>query len=283
MRTQRQLLTVLAVLLGAAVVVLPAAAGSETTPTIQAVNSGAYYHYWSPAQVFVSPGAVVSFSNPYTETHHGLKFTGGPATPSCTGIPPAAGEATGALNWHGECTFSTPGTYSFVCTVHPGEMKGTVTVNANGSTTTTTTTTQPPSPEGGSTPSTANGSGPGATTGSPLAGSASQALRLAFNQHGNSVHGSVKVSQAGAGGRLEIDLLAKGASIARRAHPAQLPVGRLVHSSLRAGTISFAVPLSARAKRALARHGRLALSVKIVLTPANGSAVTIARSVVLHA
>jgi plastocyanin len=285
MPMRRQLLVPLVGLLGAAVVVLPAAAGSETTPAIQAENvgEGVYgtTHRWSPATINVSPGGVVSFSNPYATTPHGLKFTG--ATPSCTGIPAAAGQATGATNWHGECTFSTPGTYSFICTVHPAEMKGTVTVTANGTTTTTIT----PSPTPGGTLTTAspttNESGPGAATGSPLAGSASQAVKLAFSQKGKSVHGSVEVSQAGAGGRLEVDLLAKGASLASGAHLAQLRAGRLVRSSLRAGTVSFTVPLSAKAKRALARHGRLALGVKIVLKPATGSAVTITRSVVLHA
>ncbi len=266
-------------MLGAAVVVLPAAAGSETTPSVQAVNSGIYYHYWSPALLTVSTGGVVTFSNPYTETAHGLKFTG--ETPICTGIPAAAGQAIGATNWHGECTFSTPGTYPFICTVHPEEMKGTVTVTANG----TTTITPSPTPGGipTTTSPTTNEPGPGATTGSPLAGSASQAVKLALSQKGKSVHGSVEVSQAGAGGRLEVDLLAKGASLASGAHLAQLRVGRLVRSSLRAGTVSFAVPLSAKAKRALARHGRLALGVKIVLEPATGSAVRITRSVLLRA
>jgi plastocyanin len=281
MATRRHFLAPLAAMLAVGVVVLPAAAGSEATPAIQAVNYGVYSHYWLPAQVTVSAGGVVKFSNPYAETAHGLKFTG--ATPSCTGIPPAAGLAAGATNWHGECTFGAPGTYSFICTVHPEEMKGTVTVSAGGTTIVTSTPSAAPGATPTATGPATNESGPGATSGSPLAGSASQAVRLAFSQRGRSVHGSVRISQAGAGGRLEVDLLAKAASLASGAHRAQLPAGRLVRSSLRAGTFSFAVPLSARAKRALARRGRLALSVKVVLTPASGSAVTIARSVVLHA
>ena len=31
--------------------------------------------------------------------------------------------------WSGECTFSAPGTYSFVCTAHRTEMTGTVVVH----------------------------------------------------------------------------------------------------------------------------------------------------------
>jgi hypothetical protein len=97
------------------------------------------------------------------------------------------------------------------------------------------------------------------------------------------VHGSVAVSQAGAGGRLEVELLARNASLASAPRPAQVQVGRLVRSSLRAGTATFTVTLDAKARHALRIHGHLALTVKIVLTPQRGSAVTITRSVVLHA
>jgi plastocyanin len=291
---RRRLLFPLAGVLGAAVVVLPAVAGSETNPTITAVNSGGGYygeqHAWSPARATVSAGGVVTLSNP-TTVAHGVEWRpGAPAMPSCTGgIPVGATPAASGANWSGTCTFAKPGTYTFYCTVHGPEMTGTITVNANG-TTTTTTTTQPPSPGGGSTttPTTSSEYGSGTTpgssgsSGSPLAGSASQAVKLAASQHGKSVSGSLKVSHAGAGARLEVDLLAKSGSLATAGHSAQVRVGRLVRSPLRAGKVSFTVPLSAKAKRALGRHRRLALTVKIRLTPTRGSAVTITRSVVLH-
>jgi plastocyanin len=283
MGIRRRLLAPLVALLGAAVVVLPAAAGSETTPAIQAVNYG-YYHYWSPPQATVLAGGAVTLSNP-SEVKHGVEWRTGPATPSCAaGVPVGTAPANSGVKWSGTCTFPTAGTYTFWCTVHGSEMSATVTVNPNGTTTTTSTTsTQAPSPAGGSPPTAGNEPGSGATSGSPLAGGASQAVKLASSQHGKSVRGSVKVSQAGAGGRLEVDLLAKSASLAKGGHPAQVTVGRLVRSALRAGRVSFTVPLSAKARRALARHGRLALSVKIVLNAAQGSAVTITRSVALHA
>ncbi len=44
-----------------------------------------------------------------------------------------------------------------------------------------------------------------------------------------------------------------------------MQVGLLARSPLQAGTAAFSVALDARAKRALRLHGRLALSVKIVL------------------
>jgi plastocyanin len=278
----------LVVLFGVFVATVPTIASSETGASISAYDEpGGYgYHSWQPSTATVGAGGVVKFSNPYNEVPHGLKFTGGPAgaTPSCTGIPAAAGESSGATNWQGECTFSTPGTYTFICTVHPTEMTGTITVNANGTTTTTTTTTTPSSTPGGTTTTTTpGGSSPAATSGSPLAGGATTAVKLAGRQNGKSVHGTVAVSQAGAGGRLEVVLLASGASLARvGGRPSRVRVGRFVRSGLRAGVVSFVVPLSGPARSVLRRHRRLALTVEIVLTPAHGAAVTVTRSVVEH-
>jgi hypothetical protein len=108
-------------------------------------------------------------------------------------------------------------------------------------------------------------------------------LKLTAPRHGSSVRGSVQVSKAGVGGRLEVDLLAKSASLARRGHSKPVTVGRFVRSSVSAGKVSFSVSLNAKAKRALSRHRRLALTVRIVLTPTKGAAVTVTKSVVLHA
>ena len=117
--------------------------------------------------------------------------------------------------------------------------------------------------------------------GPPIVGGPS----LAASQHGSSVHGFVQISKAGVGGRLEVDLLASSASLAKVRHKKSTSavVGRLVRSSLYAGKVSFSVSLNTKAKRALSRHHKLALTVKIVLTPLHGGAVAITRSVVLHA
>jgi plastocyanin len=267
---------------------LPAVAVSETTPAIEAMNGPGTYgepHSWKPAAATVTEGGAVTISNT-TGTPHGLEWLSPPATPSCTGNIPIGSFAS---SWSGTCTFSKAGTYNFRCTIH-AEMTGTITVNPNGTTTTTTTTpiSTTPAPGGGgsgSPPSTANpgsGSTPvSGTSGSPAAASGLTAVSLASRQHGNSVHGSLVVSPAGAGGRLEVALLARGASLAKVGRPPQVRVGRLVRSSLRPGKVSFTVPLSAKAKRALRLHRRLALTVAIVLTPAQGSAATVTRSVVV--
>jgi plastocyanin len=265
----------------AAGLVLPAVAVSETTPTIEAANSSGYYgeqrHSWSPSVATVAAGEAVTFANNSSEVPHGLEWTGtsGQPTPTCTGVP----VGSSATNWRGQCAFSQPGTYTFRCTVHPTEMTGTIAVNANGTVTTTT-----PGPPGGGTnpPTSSSGAPPGAgSNGSPSAPSPLLAVSVPARQHGSSVHGSVVVSQAAAGGRLEASLLAKGASLAA-VRSAQVRVGRVVRAALRAGTSYFAVPLSARARHVLQRHRRLALTLTIVLTPVHSSAATVVRAVVVQ-
>jgi plastocyanin len=266
----------LAAVLGVAAAVLPAMAASETAPSISAYDEPGIYggHSWMPSTATVGSGGVVKFSNPYSTTPHGLKFTGGSAgaTPNCTGIPAAASEETGAFHWEGECTFSTPGTYTFICTVHPTEMRGTITVNPNGTTTTTTTT--PTTTTTTTTPTTPAEP----STGSPLAGKPS----LRSSQRGGTVKGSLDISKAGAGDRLEIDVFAQSASLAKAKHSTRVRVGRLVRSSVSQGKLSFAVKLNAKARSALKRHRRLALTVKIVLTPVYGEPTTVTRFLVEH-
>jgi hypothetical protein len=117
--------------------------------------------------------------------------------------------------------------------------------------------------------------------GSPLVGG-SHALALATSQHGQAVHGSIDVSPAGVGGRLEVALFAAGASLAVIHHPAGVRVGRLLRAALRAGVVSFTTPLTARGRSALRRRHRLGLTVQIVLSPVAGAPASVTRSVVLH-
>jgi plastocyanin len=165
----------------------------------------------------------------------------------------------------------------------------------------TFTTASTPPPSGGQPPA----SGPSGTTGtpmltpslvafaplsptapvpvggSPLVGG-SHALTLAASQHGAAVHGSIDVSPAGAGGKLEVAVFAPGASLAAVHRPSRVRVGRLLRSAVRAGAVSFTVPLSARAHTALRRHRRLALTVQIVIAPVAGAPASVTRSVVLR-
>jgi plastocyanin len=284
LRLRTGLILGIVALLGVATVVLPAIASSETAPPTITAYSYKYLteetHYWSPATAKVTEGGTVTFTNPYPEHRHGLKFTGGPATPNCKGLTAEIGEETGALKWQAECSFSAPGTYTFVCTVHPTEMTGTVVVAAAGGTTTTTTTMTTPT----GTTTVPGSPPPGGTTetGQLLAGAASAAVRVARSQHGHGVHGSLALSQAAAGGTLIAELLAPRASLASAGATQPIQVGKLKRVSLRPGQVSFTVPLNARARRALHRHGHLALRLRIRLS-SGASTLTELRNVTLHA
>ncbi len=179
------------------------------------------------------------------------------------------GDAPGA-----DRTFTTPSS-------PPPTEETTTTTTTTPTPTATTTTTPPPILSGGATPPPSPPVPIPSVSGSPFAGSASTAVKVASAQRGSAVHGSVAVSAAGAGGRLEVDVLAAAASLARK-HSKQARIGRFVRSSLAAGKVSFAVALNAQAKRALSRHHRLSVIVQVSLTPPHGATVTSTRSVVLR-
>ncbi|HUA75199.1 MAG TPA: plastocyanin/azurin family copper-binding protein [Solirubrobacteraceae bacterium] len=286
--------------LGALAMVLPAVAGSETAPTVTAVNSTGLYeeqiHSWSPSHVTVGEGGSVTLTNP-TTVPHGVRWVSSPATPACTsGVPVGTTLSASGTEWSGSCTFAQPGTYVFYCTVHGAAMSGTITV-ANPSEVPTGTNPSPsPTPTPGS-PGTGSGSGAGAGggepgtagTGAPGAGGkaspfAAGALKLASAQRGDAVHGSLALSSAAAGGRLEVDLLANGATLpgASGGHARRVRVGRFERGSLGAGTVRFGVALSAKARAALKHAGRLALTVRIELTPRGGRSAELTRAVVLR-
>jgi plastocyanin len=273
-RSRRRYVPLVGVL-GVAAGTLPAIASSETPP-IEAVNAGLYSHYWSPSQATVVAGSVITFRNP-SSTPHGVEWRSGPAKPECnSGVPVGTTEAVSGKEWSGTCTFSQAGTYTFYCTVHGPEMTGTITVSADGTTTTTTgtTTTSPTT----STPTTTSPP-PEVPSGGPPAGAPS----LRASQRGESVKGSLVIGQAGAGGRLEVDLFAKSAALGRAGHKRRVRVGRLVRGSVSAGRMSFVVALDSKARRTLKRKRRLSLSVQITLTPVHGNALTVKRAVVEHA
>lgn len=282
----------LAAVLGLAVAVLPALAASSTAKL--EVNENCVQLAWpcwttegsasrpQPASsVTIATGGSVMFVDHGKEAN--IAWIG--SAPTCEPSVPVAPAAPPKTNWEGKCTFATPGTYKFESATMFKEPPGLYSNNIDytkyeivveGSATTPPTGT---TPGGGTTPGTTPaGESP---TGSPLAGG-SHALKLASAQHGRSVHGSIDVSSAGAGGRLEVALFARGASLAAMHRSAGVRVGRLTRSSVHSGVVSFTAPLSARGRAALRRHHRLALTVQVVLAPVSGAPASLTRSVVLH-
>ncbi len=288
MRPRTLLLFALAALLGAAVAVLPALAASPSEAKLE-VNENCVEADWpcwatpgssQPAsKVTIASGGSVTFAD--SKTAANIAWTG--TVPMCESEVPVA-PASPKTGWEGKCTFATPGTYPFESSTLFNDgidnyTKYEVVVEA--STTTPTSTTGEGGSKGSSTPGTTT-SGPAPAGESPTRSLLSGAPRISSSQRGSTVNGSLEVSKAGAGDRLEVDLIATTASLAKAGHATQV-VGRFVSASVSAGQRSFSVKLNAKARQALKRHHRLALTVKITLTPLHGAAVTITRGIVVRA
>jgi hypothetical protein len=287
----------LAALIGAAVAVLPAlAAGTPAPSEVKLeINENCHLPEWpcwnvkgnNPEDIgqiqplTIAQGGTISFEDGDSKAPTDVLWKG--AAPSCTPEVPS----TPKTSWSSTCTFANAGEYSFESQelfnadgFNYTQYK--VIVEKSGGTGTTPTTPTTATPTTTTPPTPMMPGEPSQGSGSPLEGG-SKALKLAGSQHGSAVHGSIRVSQAGAGGRLQVSLFAAGASLAKARHSPQVRVGRLVRSALKAGSVSFSVSLSAKGKAALRRHRRLALMVKVTLTPQHGAAVTVTRKIVVHA
>ncbi|MGH2834049.1 MAG: hypothetical protein ACRDK2_14845, partial [Solirubrobacteraceae bacterium] len=266
--------------LGVAVATLPALAATPSKITLQ-VNENCVEPAWpcwttetsaapQPAlKVTITEGGEIEFvDEASTAPKVGVNWIG--TAPACTGVP----TTETSPNWKGKCTFATPGTYHFESSTMFKEPPGLYSKNldytkyevvVDGSATTPSTGT---TTGGGTTPGTTTssttptGENP---TGSPLSG----APAIHSSQRGSTVKGSLQIAKAGAGDRLEVDLIATTASLAKAGHKTQV-VGRFVSASVSAGQQSFSVKLNAKARKALKRHHHLALKVKITLTPVYG-------------
>jgi len=253
------LLLLLAVV-GVGVLQLPAA-GAADEPTVEPAETTSGYA-WKPSTVTAAPGGAVAFRNPGNVVPHGVHWTGGPEKPACSGVP----VDEFGTSWGGSCTFTQAGAYTFVCTVHPEEMKGTVTV---GSSATGPAPVPAPAPGPSQEPVSTEG---------PLI----QGLRLAKNQRGGAVRGSFVVSPTMVGGSFSIELEARHTALGLRGK-GPVPVGALIRSLARAGRHRFAVPLKPSALRALRSRGQLPTLVRISVAPADGTPVRRSRKVELHA
>ncbi len=292
----RKLWIPLVAVLGAAVAVVPSMSSSAATPT--ATVTGTDSLMWSPMEVSINTGGTVTFVDESKTIPHGVVWQSGPETPACSGVPINEGKT----NWKGTCTFAHAGTYHYYCFIHGMHMSGTIQVGEPGGGTTTTTTTTTPTTTTTTTThmSTSTTTTPGTTTMSmPMPGGSTSGggqgeggasaspdlvpghagakdtlsdsvLRLGPAQHG-SVHGALEVAQAGS--RLEVELLVAGNLLGGRSQVAVL-AGRLIDAHLQAGRLTFTVPLGARARKALRHRGRLSFTVRLVLTPPAGAAIT---------
>ncbi len=228
------------------------------------------------AKVTIASGGKITFVDHGEKANIAWIGTAPECEPSVAVAP-----APAKTGWEGKCTFATPGTYNFESStmfVGDGLNYTKYEVAVEGAAPTAPPTG--PTGGGGSTPGpTAPSPAPSGESpaGSPFAG----APTIHASQRGSTVEGALEISKSGTGDRLEVELLATTASLAKTGHTAQ--VGRFVSASVSAGQQSFSVKLDAKARRALKRRHRLALKVKITLTPVHGEATSLTRSVTLHA
>jgi plastocyanin len=211
--------------------------------------------------IHVDPGSVVTFAYPTGFSSHNADCSANLPS-SCTSMP----ASPAAAGWSGSCTFNTTGTYSFFCDLHPS-MSGKVLVGD--------VPDPPPSTGGGGGGSggSGGGGGSGGSTTGPLAG-----LKIAKTQKGSKVAGSI--ASIAAGSALSIEITARPADLKTSATK-PVRVGRSVKNDLPAGTAKFSIKLSSKALKAIKKKGKLALKVKITLTPPGDAAAKATKSVTL--
>ena len=105
-------------------------------------------------------------------------------------------------------------------------------------------------------------------------------LRVGANQRGAAIRGSVKVTSAGS--RLLARALARRKALFGGRSTPQVEVGRLSRTPVGAGRVIFNVRLTPAARRALRRNGRLAISLRLTVTPPSGATYTATRAVILR-
>ncbi len=204
----------------------------------------------------------MTFSYPSGAYSHNVDFDDHPPT-ACTqtagtnsGDVPPLPHGPQPSGWEGSCRFDTPGTYAFHCDLHLS-MTGTIVVEAADSTTGTST----PAPSAPAVPPTA---------------------QVTRRQTGTTVRGSV-TTPAGPS-RIVVTAFVSNRQLSkhRPKKAKRVKVGSQTKRSTGTAGASFAVKLNATARRALHRRHRLSVSVRIVVTPATGSAATTTATVTLR-
>jgi plastocyanin len=290
----------LAALIGACVATIPMLSASAAPTTLPMTASFTATDYaWTASgggsTVNIATGGTVDFSYPSGHSIHNVDFGTGPQPSSCmvggSSATPPVPSTPQAPGWTANCTFNTPGTYTFHCDEHTF-MTGTINV---GTQATTTTSTEPTTTTGSTTTGTMtmpmNMPMPTTTTTgqttpvSPLAGSSSSAIKITSTQHGGQVRGTIKVSAGGKGGHALITLWAASAKLHHENAHAQklttIATARL--SNLRQGIARFTVTADRSAMRALTKLKHLAATVRISVTAPGAKAVSFSQAVVLHA
>lgn len=250
-------------------------AAAPSTASFTAVDNAWQANGGTATTATIAQGDSVAFGYPVGTSSHNVDFDAAQPT-SCT---QTAGSSMGAVpplpakpqpnGWAGTCTFNASGTYAFHCDMHPNTMKGTVVVQAATTTPGNTTST-------GST-----------TTGTSTSGSSTTALprpavTVTRRQKGVVLRGSV-TTPAGPS-KIVVTAFVSNRLLSkhRPKRVKQVRVGSQTKRSTGTGKTSFAVKLGATARRALHRRHRLAVNLRVAVTPQGGPAVAKTVAVALR-
>jgi plastocyanin len=127
MRPARRLRALAVVLCVAAVALLGVTAASAQAPKPPPVKVTVNDFYFAPTAVTIKKGRSVKWIwSSYNTYPHDVHLKKGPA--GLKNKSRFSTTTTAVTDAHFQRTFEVPGTYKFICTVHPSEMKMTVTV-----------------------------------------------------------------------------------------------------------------------------------------------------------
>jgi plastocyanin len=111
----------------AAVALLGVTAASARAPQKPAVKVTVNDFYFAPTAVTIPKGRSVKWVWSSTNTYpHDVHLKKGPANLKQKGS--YSTRTTAVTGAHFQKTFETPGTYKYICTIHPDEMRMTITV-----------------------------------------------------------------------------------------------------------------------------------------------------------
>jgi plastocyanin len=127
MRRTRKLRALAAVVCVAAVALLAVSAATAQAPKQPPVKVTVNDFYFAPTAVTIKKGRAVKWTwSSYNTYPHDVHLKKGPA--ALKNKSRFSTTTTAVTEAHFQRTFEVPGTYKFICTVHPSEMKMTVTV-----------------------------------------------------------------------------------------------------------------------------------------------------------
>jgi plastocyanin len=224
---------------------------------------------YAPESPTIRLGGSVKFAYDAGEELHNVHFE--KAGPQCIQIAGASGGPVGRIlpavsegpGWSGECTFSQPGVYRFLCDDHL-TMLGQVTVaNADGTLPTDGGATPTPTPTPTATPLPGGGTTTPPTSGGGTTTPTAPKLTLAASQRGQAVAGSFVGGSAS--NSAVIEALAKRTDLKAKGKAKLVRVGKVTKTVAAGAKVSFSVPLNAKGKAALKRLGRLKLTLKITI------------------